>query len=887
MKFLFDSNQQHQIEAINSIVELFNGQQKIKYSNDFKLEDSFEVICSNPNTLTISSEVLTNNLLDIQSKNQIESLIDLNEPDKNGKKNFEFTVEMETGTGKTYIYLRSIYELNKHYGFSKFVIIVPSLAIKEGVIQTYEQTKNHFKNLYKDINVEFNVLNTNKLSSVRNFCNSNSIQVMLINIDLINKIGTGSSTTTNKMYTIQESFSSSAPIEFIKSTNPVIFLDEPQKLSGIKSKKGIENLNGIFSIGFSATPKYNKNLIYQLSPIDAFNNGLVKKIHVAGIINESSSDIYLDLKSIKSIKNNLIAEIEVDFLNTSNEYEKKVIAFKVGDSIEDKSNNQKYKGLMIEDIDKVKNYAYIPNFGNGKLEFEEVDSELLDLNQKSLIEQTIKQHLETQLALTTNKKVGERIKVLSLFFIDRVDNYVNEDSKFRVWFEQIFKEVIKNPRYDDLDFPDIKSLHDGYFAVSRENKAIDTTGKTKADEVAYEKIMKNKEVLLDLNEPLQFIFSHSALNEGWDNPNVFQICNLSVSKSTIKKRQQIGRGLRIPVNEVGSRNLEEQNLNNLYIFANESFETFAKGLQVEYQEDGLMWDKRLVTNINNRVQVNFVKDWKLNPEFLELWNKINKKTTYEFQFETENLISKIVDKIKKQPPVEKPGVFIESAKLEFKDEGIESVTTKGKTRVTSLINKRVPDIIKYLQNDFEISRNTIIEIILRSGRLSDLLKNPTSYLVMVKTSIQLVFDEFKINGLVYSPTNEDKYELSMFDEDQLILINNTAETKEKTIVDRVEVDSDVEREHIKDYLNIENVEFFLRLPRWFGIETPVGPYFPDFAVTLKKDLEKIYFIKESKGSNKEEDLRRKELFKVTAGKKHFESIGVNYDYGKDSIPTLN
>ena len=158
---------------------------------------------------------------------------------------------------------------------------------------------------------------------------------------------------------------------------------------------------------------------------------------------------------------------------------------------------------------------------------------------------------------------------------------------------------------------------------------------------------------------------------------------------------------------------------------------------------------------------------------------------------------------------------------------------------------------------------------------------------MVKTSIQLVFDEFKINGLVNSPTNEDKYELSMFDEDQLILINNAAETKEKTIVDRVEVDSDVEREHIKDYLNIENVEFFLRLPRWFGIETPVGPYFPDFAVTLKKDLEKIYFIKESKGSNKEEDLRRKELFKVTAGKKHFESIGVNYDYGKDSIPTLN
>ena len=365
-KFFIWSNQQHRI-GNEFYCRLFNGQQKIKYSNDFKLEDSFEVICSNPNTLTISSEVLTNNLLDIQSKNQIESLIDLNEPDKNDKKNFEFTVEMETGTGKTYIYLRSIYELNKHYGFSKFVIIVPSLAIKEGVIQTYEQTKNHFKNLYKDINVEFNVLNTNKLSSVRNFCNSNSIQVMLINIDLINKIGTGSSTTTNKMYTIQESFSSSAPIEFIKSTNPVIFLDEPQKLSGIKSKKGIENLNGIFSIGFSATPKYNKNLIYQLSPIDAFNNGLVKKIHVAGIINESSSDIYLDLKSIKSIKNNLIAEIEVDFLNTSNEYEKKVIPFKVGDSIEDKSNNQKYKGLMIEDIDKVKNNDNIPKLGNGKL----------------------------------------------------------------------------------------------------------------------------------------------------------------------------------------------------------------------------------------------------------------------------------------------------------------------------------------------------------------------------------------------------------------------------------------------------------------------------------------------------------------------------------------
>jgi len=491
---------------------------------------------------------------------------------------------METGTGKTYVFLRTIFELNKRYGFKKFIIVVPSIAIKEGVKKNLDITKEHFKTLYDNTPYNYFIYDSNKLNQINEFARSSDIEIMIINIDAFNK-------NINKINQPQEATLGERPIDLIASTNPIVIIDEPQSVDSTgKAKNAIKSLNPLFILRYSATHREKYNLMYKLDAVDAYEKKLVKQIEVASIkLSDTSNLPYI--KFISCSQNPIRAKVEIEILQQG-KLQRKTKTIKGNSDLFEITGRDVYSGYLVREIYVQKDNEYI-EFANGVIlrlgeVIGEIDKEHLQYLQ---IKKTIEEHLEKERLL-----LKKGIKVLSLFFIDKVANYREYDEegnpkkgKFAKFFEEAFKELINKPKYKELkekvyDKLNIDEIHDGYFSQDKKGKFKDTKGDSKADESTYEKIMKNKEKLLSLEEPLRFVFSHSALKEGWDNPNVFQICTLNETKSVMKKRQEIGRGLRLCVNNKGER-VYGFEVNRLTIIANESYEDFAKNLQKEYEKD--------------------------------------------------------------------------------------------------------------------------------------------------------------------------------------------------------------------------------------------------------------------------------------------------------------
>ncbi|MBS1550580.1 MAG: DEAD/DEAH box helicase family protein, partial [Bacteroidetes bacterium] len=551
MKLHFDSNQDYQLKAIQSVIDLFEGQPLNKGDFEFSLSDNSSSLMLNENgfgnKLVISEGQISDNLKNVQKRNGIKTAQSpsplgegFGERLKHGR---NFSIEMETGTGKTYVYLRTIYELNKNYGFKKFVIVVPSIAIREGVLKNLEITHEHFQNIYDKIPLNFEVYDSRKVSSLRTFATSNNIQVLVLNIDSFAK-------DENVINKKNDKLTGKKPVEFIRSSNPIVIVDEPQNMETEIRKKAIANLNPLCTLRYSATHTNLYNLIYRLDPVKAYDLGLVKQIEVDSIYTlHGNNQAFIKIENIKSTKTKVTAKLKIDF-NADNEFKQKSISVKTGDDLYALSNNREiYKdGFIINNIDASSGTV---EFSNGII-LEEGQSQggFTDEIMKYQIKKTIEEHLKKE----RNYKI-HGIKVLSLFFIDRVANYRSYDDKgnivqgkFAKWFEEIYKEEISKPAYKNL-FPfEMKDLHNGYFAQDKAGHFKNTSGETKDDDDTYQLIMKDKEKLLDSNVPLRFIFSHSALREGWDNPNVFQICTLNETKSEMKKRQEIGRGLRLAVN---------------------------------------------------------------------------------------------------------------------------------------------------------------------------------------------------------------------------------------------------------------------------------------------------------------------------------------------------
>jgi len=498
---------------------------------------------------------------------------------------------------------------------------------------------------------------------------------------------------------------------------------------------------------------------------------------------------------------------------------------------------------------------------------------------KFQIEKTVKEHL-----IKEKKYKDKGIKVLSLFFIDRVANYRQYDEagnpakgKFAKWFEESFRDISSRAAYKGLIPFSVEEIHNGYFSQDKKGKFKDTqkTAKAKADIDTFKLIMKDKERLLSTEEPLRFIFSHSALREGWDNPNVFQICTLNETRSELKKRQEIGRGLRLSVDQSGYR-IQDPVINKLTVIANESYEDFAKQLQNEIEEDCGVSFKERIKNREKRKKVKYRKGFELDENFKNLWDKIKHHTKYKVMYETGELIEKASKALRYMPEIKRPVIKSTKTSVKFDESGINGDVVSS---YSSLWDKafQIPDILAYIQSKIGLTRSTILKILIESDRLDDVIINPQLFLDNAVLEIKEVLNDLMVEGIKYEKIGNVEYEMRLF-EDYEIHVNELTfviSKKEKTIYrNMVPLDSGVEYQFAKDCETREDIDFYFKLPYWFKIKTPIGNYNPDWAL-IKKNEKTVYFVAETKAENQE--LKTSEKRKIKCGRAHFDEFeGVEY-----------
>ncbi|MSU02345.1 type III restriction-modification system endonuclease [Tissierella pigra] len=969
MKLQFDKDLEYQHQAIASIVDLFRGQTPMQtnftvsaYKGQIGIYDSANGI---GNRLELDEDEILENLQEIQLRNGLPQTKRL----KAG--NFDFDVEMETGTGKTYVYLRTILELHEKYGFSKFIIVVPSIAIKEGVYKSLQITKEHFQDLFDNTIYNFFIYDSSKLEQVRSFAVSDNIEIMVINIDAFRKSFTDPTkeNKANIIHRTNDRLNGMKPIELIQETRPFVIIDEPQSVDTTpKSKEAIKSLNPLCTLRYSATHVEKHNLVYKLDAVDSYNLELVKQIEVAGFATRDyHNNAYLKLLSVDNKKSTITAKIEMDVKNNKGEVKRSTVTLKRGDDLYDKSKGRDvYEGYIISEIYCEEGNEYVAF--TSKPDILRIGKAIGDVDDLAIKEQqirkTIEEHLNKELIL--NK---QGIKVLSLFFIDRVANYRYYDKDgttqkgiYAQLFEKHYSDLIRQPKYNTL-FKDIdldtaaEDVHNGYFSADKKGILKDTSGSTLDDEDAYNLIMKDKERLLSFDTKLRFIFSHSALREGWDNPNVFQICTLNETRSEVKKRQEIGRGLRLSVNQDGERQ-HGFSINTLTVMANESYEDFADALQKEYEtESGIRFgvvESHLFANIpakqidgsieylgqeaSETIVKDFLdngyideagkvqdklklalKDGKLNipkeyetvraeitalarkvcsslniknnsdkktiklnkqvyldPEFKDLWDRIKYKTTYSVDFDSEKLIDECCKEMQNSLSVSSAKLVYTKAGLDI---GVGGVVAKESDRYAVGLNdlqENIPDIIAYLQNETNLTRQTIVEILLRSKTIHLFKKNPQRYMEQVVQIITAKMRLMIVDGIKYTKIGDDEYYAQeIFEKEELTgyLSKNMIESK-KSVYEYVVYDSANEESFATSFENNKNIKLYAKLPNWFTIATPLGTYNPDWVVLIDIDgKDKLYFVLETKGDIMFDALRPTESAKIKCGRKHFEALG--------------
>jgi type III restriction enzyme len=910
MKLQFDANQDYQLEAIASVVKVFEGQPLGA--------DSFQVVSSSSiqtqprlfqesitgNSLLITDEQIAQNTHAVQLSNA------LNKSEVEGagftlpatfpvassygtlKDGRQFTIEMETGTGKTYVYIRTIHELYKAYGFNKFIIVVPSVAIREGILKSLTITKEHFDSLYNKPEMNFYVWDSKKRNQAKQFALNNTLQIMVINID---------SFTKNENIMRQAS-DWGVPLDYIKSTNPIVIIDEPQNMETAIRKAAIADLNPLCTLRYSATHKNYYNLLYKLDPVKAYDLGLVKKIEVDSVVSTKAyNEAHVKLLKIDYKNKSLpIAHIEVDKGDGSG-LQRKILRVEPGDDLERLTRREVYAGYVVDEISAAEQHVTFAN--HIKLSAGEQNQVLQEEVLKYQIRRTIEDHFEKELRFR-----DQGIKVLSLFFVDSVANYrlyADDGSarkgKYALWFERVFNEITQRPEYAGLIPFTAEEVHNGYFAQDKNGtwkNSKDVRGegaKAKDDESAYHLIMQAKEKLLDIKQPLRFIFSHSALREGWDNPNVFQICTLREMNKELERRQTIGRGLRLAVDQSGRR-LYDSAVNVLTVIANESYEEFARNLQTELEEQtGVTFGEGRIKEKPKQRSVKLRKNVTLNEDFKALWNKIKHKTRYHVTFGTQELVNKVLAILDEEVIIRPPKIVSSIATLKMDKTGIhgDQVSTKA---VAVEQEFPVPDVLSKISAHTGLTRKTIFDILDQSDLLDQIPDNPQQVIDEVTRVIKIVMEELNVDGIKYEKTG-DAWEMQRFENEELsgYLFDEAAKQGlvavqgDKTTHEYVSVDSDIERQYLSVLESNRDVRFYCKLPSWFKIDTPLGGYNPDWAIAFQDD-ERIYFVSETKAESSLTGvhLTDSEKRKIKSARKHFDAIDVSFIAPTNSFQdTLN
>ena len=993
MKLKF-KHQKFQADAAKAVVDVFKGQPYLKptYLMDMGKGDYQFSIGGNDFTgwsnhklvPGLNNQIILENIRKIQRANGIE-------PSKKLEGMYNLTIEMETGTGKTYTYIKTMYELNKHYSWSKFIVVVPSIAVREGVYKSFQITQDHFAEEYGK-KIRFFIYDSKRLTEIDKFASDNNINVMIINSQAFNATGKDARRIHMKL----DEFRSRRPIDILAQTNPIIIIDEPQSVEGKKTKEGLKDFNPLMTLRYSATHREKYNMIYRLDAMDAYNKRLVKKIQVKGITQNGNiaSDSFLYLEGINLSKEAPTATLQFD-IKTKSGIKKKTKKVEEGDNIYVLSGEmEEYKeGYTVKTIDgRDESIEFLNGIKLYAGDF------IGDINEEALrriqIRETILSHIESE-----RKLFYKGIKVLSLFFIDEVAKYKQYDSSGETYngiyaemFEEEYKDIVRNLQIqmgEDnyikyLNEIDEKDTHEGYFSIDKKGKMIDsklkgTKGEKYCDDVdAYDLIMKNKELLLEINpkkSPVRFIFSHSALKEGWDNPNVFQICTLKQSGSEIRKRQEVGRGLRLCVNQDGERQdtsvlgEEVHDINKLTVIASESYENFAKGLQSEMSEaitdrprkvntelfvdkvikdnngneqvvdrdlagkinfamimngyvdnEGALTDKYYEDKKNNEIKVadevadskdsiieiinsifntNVMKpenardnnveleieEEKLySKEFQALWKKINKKSYYKVDFDTEELVKKSIIAIDAKLNVPKIFFKVEIGTMEEikSKETLQNGDAFIRENVniyrsgSHIVRSQVPyDLVGDIVKETGLTRKAVVMILtgIRKDTFEQFKDNPEEFILRVSKLINEEKATAIVQHISYDLLDES-YDIDLFTEPTIKgkLDVNVRKSK-KHLYDHVVYDSKNEKEFSEE-LDVSNeVAVYVKLPSGFYISTPVGKYNPDWAIAFREgSVKHIYFVAETKGSMHSMDLREIEKSKIHCATEHFKAI---------------
>lgn len=881
MQIKFDANQEFQIQAIEAVTNIFDGQPRARSQITSAL--GFAAL---PNRLDLSEKDLLANLQFVQEQNGIEQdkkLIPIERSIETVEGSqlvrfFNFSVEMETGTGKTYVYLRTAFELFRRYGFRKFIVVVPSVAVREGVLKTLKITQKHLRELYDNAPCRYYAYDSANLSQVRQFALSESIEIMVMTIDSFNKSSNVINQTTDRLQ-------GETPIHLVQAARPILILDEPQNMESELRIAALATLNPLFALRYSATHRNPYNLVHRLTPYQAYREGLVKRVEVAGVEKESDENqVYLRLDSVHTDRKTVTAKLAVHALMKTGVVKEKTVTIKPGESLEKKANRSEYADFIVEEINISGQSVLFTN--NTELHVGESRGADKEAIFEAQIRYTVQEHFRKQ------KRVREQgIKVLSLFFIDRVDNYAKADGLIRVLFNKAYNELKTNSDFKDIDSEKVQAA---YFA-SRKTKTGEViyedskTGESEKDKEAYDLIMKNKERLMSFEEPTCFIFSHSALREGWDSPNVFQICTLNQTTSEFKKRQEIGRGVRLSINQQGDR-VRDEHVNVLTVIANESYEGYVAKYQSELEAEygaGNLAPKP--SNARKRSEAKLRKGFELKPEFKELWNRIKHKTRYAVTIDTHKLIDDVVMELNEET-IRLPQIVLRRAKLETNGESFVTIQTAERAMGEGYQANPMPNITEVITSLLErttpparLTRNTLLAIFKQSSPAIQqaALNNPFEFASVASRIIKNKLADQLVEGIQYEKINA-YYEMTQFVdipgwEDNLV-------PSPHSIYEHVFYDSDIEKEFVEDLERREDVKLYVKLPSWFTVPTPIGEYNPDWAIVLEKKNENdeveniLYLVRETKSTTNLDKLHPDEKRKIIAGKHHFKTaLNVDYD----------
>ena len=997
MKLQF-KKQQFQLDAVSAIADLFQGQAKhtgVQYMADpgrLKSDEVDLVLDAYRNApIQLSQASIRENVHTMQTRYGLRPSDKLSIDMIAGREAYNFSIEMETGTGKTYTYIRTIMELNKRYGWLKFVIVVPSVAIREGVLKSLQIMSSHFQMEYGK-QPRYFVYDSSRLGDLDSFANSSDLQIMVINSQAFNK------KEKDLIHSERENFRWRRPIDVLAAMNPIMIIDEPQSVEGKQTKERLKDFKPLFTLRYSATHKEKHDMVYRLDAMDAYNQKLVKKIAVKAIEQTGTTGTqgYLYLQEIIPQKTGAPkAKIEFEVKTHSGVKRKLKVVEEPFDLYAESGNLSAYKGMTLSHFDARENKLQVGV--TQELYVGEVIGEVDESSIRRIqIRETIKSHIEKE-----SKLYNRRIKVLSLFFIDEVAKYKQYDENNDAYngeYAQIFEEEYRNQvnqfiqtqeptpyrRYLEANLEG-NSVHAGYFSVDKVKKsdktifvdyksASEKKNNLSNDTDAYDLIMKDKERLLSFEEPVRFLFSHSALKEGWDNPNVFQICTLKQSSAETRKRQEIGRGMRLAVDQNGIRQDFEllgndvHEINKLTVIANESYDQFARNLQEEIKElladrpvkvDVTLFTNKVLTNQegqtiritkeqadsiyfdlirqgyidregqltteyftakeNHQLQLsetlagyedklveilesvyhagqyeienannaviqfsNEVNQENIaRKEFLNLWKQINRKTSYQVEFDDAELVKHSVDYINEKLVVSKPSFHITQASATemSKEEGLHLTVAENDRQQEYLMDSQIMtkyDLLGEIAEQTGLTRRLVAEILSKIYvyQFDKFKQNPEEFILKISKLINEQKASQIIKHIQYNVLNEE-YDMDLFYDNPETANRSDDHLLEskKGIYNFVKVDSNTEKTFKESLEQYEDVRVYVKLPGKFSIATPLGNYNPDWAIAFREgSVKHIYFVAETKGSMSSLQLKQAEQAKIACARAHFKAL---------------